>query len=126
MGAFFRCDIPGEIDNKLRYFKPENVVGDGNCLFRSLVQSPTFPMSDHNELRHELTEWMHSEVMKESWQAQILKEDFDLHNRSSNYNLENHITSMQKAGFWGTDTELLAFTLRFGIQIVTVLNSISL
>ena len=111
-----------EIDNVIRYFRPENVLGDGNCLFRSLVQSPLFPMSDHVALRTELTDWMMMEVLNESDNGIILKEDYLSHTYAGERNINDHIQLMKKLSVWGTDTEVLAFTLRFGIQIITITN----
>ena len=113
-----------KVDNEIRFFRPENVLGDGNCLFRSLVQSPMFPMTDHLILRRELTEWMEAEVMSNSNNGKMLREDYLKHSYSDCRSFEKHIENMKKSTVWGTDTEIVAFTLHFGIRVVTVVNAL--
>ena len=98
-----------------RYFRAEKVKGDGNCLFRALVQSPKFPMSNHMCLRRELTEWMEAEVDTGTGNGEAIREEYLTHNPSTTRNLLTHINDMKTPSMWGTEMEMFAFTLGFNI-----------
>ena len=62
-----RGDYQSFFDNGIKfggglYFRPVDVNGDGNCLFRSLAASGKFPVDDHIMLRAELLRRMREEA----------------------------------------------------------------
>lgn len=79
-------------------------------------------MTDHSHLRSEITSWIEGQIAIQSTAAQLLRADYETHNYAISRTFEEHVRIMKQDSVWGTDTELLAFTLRFHTRVVSLVN----
>lgn len=105
------------------YFKPMFTLGDGNCLFRSIVQSEHFPTMPHEMLRSTLMDKVQKEVLEDnSAKGACIRHEYFTHNSSETRTLNEHIERMKRQCIWGTETEVFSIHLLFGVRIVSIIN----
>lgn len=92
--------------------KIDQVLGDGNCLFRALAKQLTGDSDKHGILRDKLCEFItvNSELL-EGWVT-------------AGVTLEEHLASVTKPNTWGTQLELKAAATLFNLDIYVATNSL--
>ncbi|XP_064399682.1 uncharacterized protein LOC135346105 isoform X2 [Halichondria panicea] len=92
--------------------KIDQVLGDGNCLFRVLAKQLTGDSDKHGILRDKLCEFItvNSELL-EGWVT-------------AGVTLEEHLASVTKPNTWGTQLELKAAATLFNLDIYVATNYI--
>lgn len=106
------------------YFKPMFTLGDGNCLFRSIVQSEHFPTMPHEMLRSMLMDRVQKEVLEDnSAKGACIRHEYFTHNISETRPIDKHIERMRRQCIWGTETEIFCIHLLFAVRIVSIINA---
>ena len=101
-------------------FEPVEVMGDGNCFFRSVILDPNVPFDFHLALRLDLVQKMRDEVSKNSEIGKIIKKWWG--SEREPYTLFHHLAVMEQSGEWATDLEIVAFQIIYKIRLVALKN----
>lgn len=90
----------------------ERVLGDGNCLFRSLSLQLTGTQDHHLQLRRAIAEFERSNEVFEKLNATINKTPFS-----------SHLQNIQKTCVWGTNLEIIALSSLFQVDVYVATES---
>ena len=93
----------------------ERVLGDGNCLFRSLSHQLTGTQDHHLILRKTITKF------EQSYYGMFQQ----LHNTINRTPFSSHIKNMKKTCIWGTTVEIIATATLFQVDIYIATDSYS-
>ena len=90
----------------------DRVVGDGNCLFRSLSLQLTGTQDHHLQLRIAIAEFEKSNQIFEQLNTAINKTPFT-----------SHLKNIKKTCIWGTTVEILAAASLFQVDVYVATDS---
>ena len=89
------------------------VLGDGNCLFRSLSLQLTGTQDHHLKLRKTIVEY--------EQKSQVFEQLHNAINKTPSFS--SHLQNMKKTCVWGTTVEILATSSLFQIDIYVATDS---
>lgn len=107
------CSRQRVLNNKTAPPLIEKIHGDGNCLFRALAYSITGTEIEHVKMRRDIVNGLRT------FENRLIGH-FPAH-KVSDISAEKYIcnSQMNKLGTWGTDLEMLGFSLVFDVGVVT-------
>ena len=109
-------------DNKI--FIPMDVLGDGNCLFRVLVESDIIPISDFKTLRSDLSFRTKTLLKNGSLYGRQICNYFNNNEKSSKSGtIENCIDyAMSVNGKWGCTFKIICVSIIYRVCIISIAN----
>ena len=109
-------------DNKL--FVPVDVPGDGNCLYRALVESDLIPLNDSNTFRSNLSYRTKILLKNESSHGRHIRNYFNNNEKSiEGGSIENYIDcNMGVNGKWGSIFEMICVSIIYCVRIISIAN----
>ena len=109
-------------DNKL--FIPVDVPGDGNYLFRSLVESDFIPISDSKSFRSNLLLRTKKLLKNESSHGRQIHNYFNNNEESiEGGSIENYIDYVMGVnGKWGSTFEMICVSIIYCVRIISIAN----
>ena len=126
-GTSFLSNTIFEIKN--HYFKPVDVVGDGDCFFRSLCVNPFFSNKgyNHNSLRKYLSTQTREAIKNGTDEFKLVIKRHIQYNNSNKNKIDdesvalNYVNrTMSRSGCWAGFFEAMMITFFFNIDIITV------
>ena len=109
------------------YFIPTDVLGDGNCFFRSLCVDASFKGLDHLQLQSQLisrvtrklntNKGTNIDLLLQNLVTRYLKSSFNDYSESTP---TVYFKRISQANEWGGIFESMLITLLFGVDIITV------
>ena len=109
-------------DNKLSI--PVDAPGDGNCLYRALVESDVIPLSDSNTFRSNLSHRTKTWLKNGSSHGRHIRNYYNNSEKSiEGGSIENYIDSnMGVNGKWGSTFEMICVSIIYCVRIMSFLN----
>ena len=109
-------------DNKL--FIAVDVSGDGNCLYRALVESDLIPLSDSKNFRSNLSHRTKILLKNGSSHGHHIQNYFNNNEKSIECgSIENYIDcNMGVNGKWGSTFEIICVSIIYCVRIISIAN----
>ena len=109
-------------DKKL--FIHVDVPGDGNYLFRALVESDIIPISDSKTFRSDLSIRTKTSLKNESLHDRQIRNYFNNNEKSSKGGtIEDYIDCvMSVSGTWGSTFDIICVSIIYRVRIISIAN----
>jgi hypothetical protein len=103
-----------------RSFRPEDVIGDGNCFYRAAVRSGVLPIADHTALREAIFLFSIGVGRRVAEQTVHLLHQFSPQTENT---FDGVINVLRKPGTFSSNIDMVLVSIKYDVDIIVYSNA---